>query len=546
MNDINKSEIRNSTIRELLDKVRRSNYHKYLISIRLEQIRSFQSAQINFDFPVTALVGPNGAGKSTVLGAAACAYDASTPRSFFHKSRVGDESMNNWSIDYEIIDKDLSPKSILHSSLLFYDNMWMRRAGEGQWDWISGFNRTIKFFNIYRTVPATESPLFMRKKMQDANVSISTREVEDFNTVRTEAERILGKSLADFKLLEITLTKTKYKPKKKKGKQRFLMRRPPRPYGFESEQTEGEAVQTEWKQYLYLGSDGKNEYSEFNFGSGESSIIRTVADIESLPPHALVLIDELENGLHPVAVRRLVEYLVNVAKRKNIQVVFTTHSDYALIPLPPEAIWSCLDGKVQQGKLSVEVLKSVTGRIDKRLAIYVEDEFSKFWVEAVLREILNEHLDEIGVYAVSGDGNAIKVHLGHISNPAISFNSLCFIDGDSKQKDDPSIGIFRLPGATPESTIFNSVINNLENNIALLTVACQRSFDKQMFVANEIKRVSHTNRDPHLLFNQVGLAIGFVPETVIRGAFMTVWIQENPQEAENIVEPIKKTLELSS
>jgi len=56
--------------------------------------------------------------------------------------------------------------------------------------------------------------------------------------------------------------------------------------------------------------------------------------------------------------------------------------------------------------------------------------------------------------------------------------------------------------------------------------------------------VSHTNRDPHLLFNQIGLKIGFVSEPIVRGAFLSVWIQENQSEVEKIVKPILEALDL--
>jgi predicted ATPase len=71
---MNNNEIRESRIRELLDKVRKRNYGSYLRSALLKKIRQFEGATINFDFPVTALVGPNGSGKSTAMAAAACAY----------------------------------------------------------------------------------------------------------------------------------------------------------------------------------------------------------------------------------------------------------------------------------------------------------------------------------------------------------------------------------------------------------------------------------------------------------------------------------------
>jgi hypothetical protein len=129
-----------------------------------------------------------------------------------------------------------------------------------------------------------------------------------------------------------------------------------------------------------------------------------------------------------------------------------------------------------------------------------------------------------------------------MKNPAISFRSLCFIDGDSKQKELASDGIFRLPGDLPETTIFNDVLRTLPDNIALLTAACQRPLSRQSEVEKAIQSVSQTNRDPHLLFVQVGEQLGFLPEAIVRGAFLAIWIQENQGAVDTIVAPISSAL----
>jgi predicted ATPase len=59
-------------------------------------------------------------------------------------------------------------------------------------------------------------------------------------------------------------------------------------------------------------------YSEFHFGAGESSVIRMVSQIELAEDQALILIEKIENGLHPVATVRMVEYLIEAAERKRI------------------------------------------------------------------------------------------------------------------------------------------------------------------------------------------------------------------------------------
>ena len=48
------SEIRPSQISALLEKVRKKNYGKYLMRMRMERIRSFSGVLVDFEFPVTA------------------------------------------------------------------------------------------------------------------------------------------------------------------------------------------------------------------------------------------------------------------------------------------------------------------------------------------------------------------------------------------------------------------------------------------------------------------------------------------------------------
>ena len=218
--------------------------------------------------------------------------------------------------------------------------------------------------------------------------------------------------------------------------------------------------------------------------------------------------------------------MVDVASRKSIQTVFTTHSDFALAPLPDPAIWACIDGRLQQGKLSVAALRAVAGRVDKRLAVFVEDEFAKTWVDAILRETLGDDYDQVEVHAVHGDGNAVSIHRGHAANPAINFKSLCVVDGDSSQAEDIANAVHRLPGTQPELSVFEDVRSRIED-LAILTISCQRPPEQQELVRRVMDEVIHTNRDPHLLFTQLGLKIGFVSEPIVRGAFFALWVRNN-------------------
>ncbi len=146
--------------------------------------------------------------------------------------------------------------------------------------------------------------------------------------------------------------------------------------------------------------------SEFHFGAGESSVIRMAIKLETISQNSLVLIEEIENGLHPVATIRMVEYLIDLAQRRKIQVIFTTHSNDALKPLPDKAIWAAVNGNLYQGKLDISSLRAITGEIESKLVIFVEDNFAKIWLEGILRSLSNLAMDAISVHAMEGDGTA--------------------------------------------------------------------------------------------------------------------------------------------
>lgn len=539
-----RSEVRDSEIRGLLERIKKQSVSEYLLSLRLEKIRQFKGAQIRFDFPVTALIGPNGGGKTTVLLAAACIYKCSDPKVLFRKSRVGDDSMDDWLLNYEIVSKTLNPKGSIQEAVTFKGNQWTRPET---------YTRFVKHIGISRTLPVNDNPTFplrrrlsIHGKLKDGKHTITEHPIENIDHVKGEAEKILGRSLKNFKLVEVrfrTEREVGGKVKKRVASREDL--------GDGREvvtyHTAQSPIQTKTltaQQRIYLGGDGTFSYSEFSFGAGEASVIHVVADIEGIPDGSLVLIDEIENGLHPLAVCRLVDYLITVAERKRLQIIFTTHSDYALAPLPSEAIWSSVDGVLHQGKLSVEVLRAVSGRIDKKLAVFVEDEFAKRWVEAIIRDRLGARFEEIGVYALHGDGIAVGTHRSHSINPSIPFHSVCILDGDSEQKEDAAARIYRLPGSMPEEKVFNDVVTNLPNNIALLAVACHQPPQKQQTVSDVIKNVGHTNRDPHLLFNQIGIKLGFAPEATISGAFFSIWISEHAAEVDAIAGYILAGLDL--
>jgi predicted ATPase len=485
-----KSEVRPSTIQNLLDRAAKKKYSQYLVKATLRHVRGFISQPVSFDFPVTAIIGPNGGGKTTVLGAAAIAYRDMAPRRFFAKGGKYDPSMQDWSIEYEILDRNQSPNDSFKRTASFKSSKWNRDA----------ISRPVQMFGITRTVPANEQKKYL--KLATSKFAVPNEQIENLPAEAVTAiSRILGKDASLYKRLNI------------------------HPGGGE----------------FFLTGMTKNgeEYSEFHFGAGESSVIRMVSVIESAPSESLILIEELENGLHPVATVRMTEYLIEVADRRKIQVIFTTHSDDALRVLPSQAIWVATNDRIFQGKLDIKSLRAITGETDpnSKLVIFVEDRFAKIWTEAILRQIPKIALDHIEIHPMKGDGTAVSVHTHRKEDPSISTPSICLIDGDTLQIEDSKAGIFRFPGAAPECEVFDEVLARWSTYGGKTAVALLQRFEDDSKVKAICEQVRLTNMDTHLLFAQVGEKLGLIPEETVSHAFANIYAQLKTDKIASFLQP---------
>lgn len=509
-----KSEIRSDTISSLSTRVHKNGYKDYLKFMRLTKVRNFVDAEITFDFPVTALVGPNGSGKTTVLGAAGLLYKDVPPRRFFAKSGRYDNSMKDWKIEYSALSESEKSRTTTTRTVNFHRARWNR----------DGLNRSVKIIGIDRTLPATE-----RTNLSNyiGNTVEGIEERELSRSTIEAVQKILGKS-AD-KYLTISSNKAK-------------------------------------SSIFAMKDDGHPEkgYSEFHFGAGEASTIRIVSEIEEAPEQCLILIEEIENGLHPVATRRLVEYLIDVAKRKSSQVIFTTHSNAALFPLPDNAVWSCYNGKLQQGKLDVEALRTLTGEISCEAAVFTEDNFGSLLAEITLRSLIPKGIrfNSIAIHALGGANPAYDHVKFHNSDPTSSFPAIAFLDGDKKNANDvPQIYVELAefedkaayivfgPGEShPETAIIDDISENLTTNKNLLgrlsMMLC--FFEQQSRVKKAIETRKYTNRDPHLIFAQIGEDLNLLPEETVARAFITLWCDAFPEKVAEIWKPALNLLPFNS
>ena len=60
-----------------------------------------------------------------------------------------------------------------------------------------------------------------------------------------------------------------------------------------------------------------------------------LSTIINLPKNSVFIIDEIENALHPLTIMDF----INIAKEKNIQLIFSSHNTYILQKLRPDQVF---------------------------------------------------------------------------------------------------------------------------------------------------------------------------------------------------------------
>lgn len=88
---------------------------------------------------------------------------------------------------------------------------------------------------------------------------------------------------------------------------------------------------------IFIESGGRR-VSARSISDGTLRFLGILLALRTAEPGSLVLIEEIEDGLHPTRIRLLVEYLEAVTRERNIQVIATTHSPVLLEWLSDEAL----------------------------------------------------------------------------------------------------------------------------------------------------------------------------------------------------------------
>ena len=177
-------------------------------------------------------------------------------------------------------------------------------------------------------------------------------------------------------------------------------------------------------------STGAASYSGFNMGGGEGSVIELLTHIQEMPKGGLMLIEEIDAALHPEAQERLVRTLLDVAEKKRVQLIFTTHSHVVIDALPRDG--RILIQRVGEGRESYNSPSArfagaaMLGRVQPEAIVYCEDAFARVLIEESLSGAQRKR---VRVLDVGSSVTVIRQGVSHRrAYPEIE--SLCVLDGD--------------------------------------------------------------------------------------------------------------------
>lgn len=432
----------------------KDNSRATLASIELVKgnVRGLGLLKAEFDYPITAFAGSNGSGKSTMLALAACA---------FHNNRKGFRPPLRLKPYYTFSDffvqsADETPVAgVTIRYGIRYDNWNKREPGlgyqsrskkkGGRWnDYESRVNRNVIYFGVQRVVPHFERSVSKsyRSRFKPGNLPKETRE-----NIANIAGKIIGKAYVDFDSYHHS------------------------------------------KYSLPIVNSSGISYSGFNMGAGESAIFEILTALFRAGAGTLVLIDEIELGLHEKAQLRMIEELKKLCKELKCQIICSTHSYAVLNSLPPEArffIETIGSSTVLTKGISADFACGKMGKADaEELDIFVEDENAG----SILQQVLPLEVRKRCRIKPIGSHSAVLRQLASRSMENID-NCMCVLDGDqsgelagglksvvnateaSTQEEKEAVKswaekrVFFLPGDTwPEKWLLSEAVDFLENDL---------------------------------------------------------------------------------
>lgn len=447
----------------------------YITHIRFPRFKNIaDGTRIDFSFPITALVGPNGSGKTSVLNALYGApagqstgqywfstkvdpieegegspsrfvyghHNASfndvveTRKARVRKTRNGLPDPNYWEPTKEstgdgMVEPALKPNKVYSGRAKDRWNPVLRKV------LYINFRKELSAFDKYFYFGKDPIPHAPPKK--GAKVS-PLRISSKMDQVRHDAELLA-------RVIEAGNTSYVHRGYKVATENRLLEKDE---LAMVSYVLGREYEEARWIRHrLFKGNGGLSvvfktkygRYSEAFAGSGEVAVTSCVVQVLAAERGTLVLLDEPEVSLHPGAQERLLAFLSKMARTRQLQVIFSTHSPHLVTALPGDAIKAF--HQLDDGRFVVlpathpyaafRRLGAVGGG---EVRVLVEDKLAKSVVQQALLTFADQAKAAVfKVEYLSGGAEAILKYQVPVLMAAPG-HTLVLLDGDKRKLDE--------------------------------------------------------------------------------------------------------------
>ena len=327
-----------------------------LAEVRIQKLRGIRDLRFTFEYPVCVLAGPNGCGKSTVLFACACAYDVPgrPARDFAPGTLFPDFTSRQQDVSSDAAQETDIEFHYLHRGERVSMSWKRRRSWRRRFTSRNGERQPQRPVYL-RTLANLTNPSEVRSLLRLGRRQVRTAALD--RDLLTFAHRILPWRYRGLSVIS--------------GPDSDLL-------------------------FAEIEAPGQTRYSEFHMSSGERSILRISKEVARLDA-ALVLIDEIDTGLHPYTQQQAMLELQRSALRRNLQIIVASHSSVILDSVPPEArLFLDRDddtGEVRRVPAHRDLFqKALYGASQDQLSIPCEDEVAEGVIRGVL-DVLNVELE---------------------------------------------------------------------------------------------------------------------------------------------------------
>lgn len=403
-----------------------------LAQLKIHSFRRFaKESELNFTFPLTVIVGKNGSGKTTVMKAIKLLADHQIPQSEFFETVIDDGGFQNADISYILDGKTLQYKRLRQ-------NEWGKEGDRPD-------NLNLVYIQTKTMVGAID------KSFLYDDIGKHTARIKQVEYVIRQAHKLKqNTSSTSARKQQHCLSNDSV------GIVNYILQRAIRTVKI----IRHKYYSGTWATSVIF-NDG-SQYSEYNAGSGEFLVASMVDRIESLPSGSILLLDEPEVSLHPEAQKRLIGYLLDVIKRKKLQIIITTHSTHIIDNLPKAAI-KCFrvmdDGTtvIEENVFFQNAFLELGANITSKKHIIVEDSLAQTILQRILEVEGLSELVEVEFYP-GGASNIKKYTILTYSKTKVADRYILF-DGDQKKDDVPDFN--KIPEADKTHQYLKAVFKNV-------------------------------------------------------------------------------------